>query len=107
MRRLAKPASSADGRWQVLGFAVGDRENGAFGTGFLRALKARGLCGRQRAISDAHIGLKAEIAAVMVGAAWQRCRVHFVRNVLAQVPKGSSEMVTAADSAGSPQSSSS
>ena len=47
-------------------------------------------------ISDAHVGLKSAIAAVMVGAAWQRCRVHFLRNVLAQVPKGSAEMVAAA-----------
>ena len=47
-------------------------------------------------VSDEHVGLKSAIAAVMVGAAWQRCRVHFLRNVLAQVPKGSSEMVAAA-----------
>jgi putative transposase len=48
------------------------------------------------AISDAHEGLKAAIGAVLVGAAWQRCRVHFMRNVLARVPKGSQEMVAAA-----------
>jgi putative transposase len=47
-------------------------------------------------ISDAHAGLKAAIAAVMLGASWQRCRVHFLRNVLAQVPKGSQTMVAAA-----------
>jgi hypothetical protein len=47
-------------------------------------------------ISDAHTGLKQAIAAVLLGAAWQRCRVHFLRNVLAQVPKGSAEMVAAA-----------
>ena len=87
---------SADGRREVLGFAVGDSEDGAFWTGFLRSLKARGLSGTELVISDAHTGLKAAIAAVMIGAAWQRCRVHFMRNVLAQVPKGSQEMVAAA-----------
>ncbi|MDT7664245.1 MAG: putative transposase [Pseudonocardiales bacterium] len=50
----------------------------------------------QLVISDAHTGLKQAINAVFIGAAWQRCRVHFLRNVLAQVPKGSSEMVAAA-----------
>jgi transposase-like protein len=50
----------------------------------------------QLVISDHHLGLKAAIAAVFVGAAWQRCRVHFVRNVLARVPKASAEMVAAA-----------
>ena len=47
-------------------------------------------------ISDAHEGLKGAIAAVLLGAAWQRCRVHFLRNVLARIPKGSAEMVLAA-----------
>ena len=87
---------SADGRREVLGFAVGDSEDGAFWTAFLRSLKTRGLHGTALVISDAHVGLKSAIAAVMVGCAWQRCRVHFLRNVLAQVPKGSAEMVAAA-----------
>jgi hypothetical protein len=60
----------------VLGFAVGDSEDGAFWTAFLRSLKARGLAGTQLVISDAHTGLKQAIAAVLLGAAWQRCRVH-------------------------------
>ena len=47
-------------------------------------------------ISDHHLGLKAAIAAVFIGAAWQRCRVHFMRNVLAKVPEASAEMVAAA-----------
>src|SRR4051794_20071720 len=81
---------------EVLGFAVGDSEDGAFWTAFLRTLKARGLAGTQLVISDAHTGLKAAIAAVLLGAAWQRCRVHFMRNVLARVPKGNAEMVAAA-----------
>jgi putative transposase len=87
---------AADGHREVLGFEVGDSEDGAFWTAFLRSLKARGLSGVQLVISDAHAGLKNAIASVLLGAAWQRCRVHFLRNVLAQVPKGSAEMVAAA-----------
>ena len=86
----------ADGWREVLGFAVGDSEDGAFWTAFLRSLKARGLGGVQLVISDAHTGLKQAIGAVLLGAAWQRCRVHFLRNVLAAVPKASGEMVAAA-----------
>ena len=77
---------TADGGREVLGLDVGDSEDGAFWTAFLRSLKARGLTGVQLVISDAHTGLKAAIAAVMAGACWQRCRVHFLRNVLARVP---------------------
>ena len=80
----------------MLGFDVGDSEDGAFWTAFLRSLKARGLGGVQLVISDAHTGLKAAIGAVMLGAAWQRCRVHVMRNVLAVVPRGNTEMVAAA-----------
>ena len=67
-----------------------------FGPRSSRVLKARGLAGVQLVISDHHLGLKAAIAAVFIGASWQRCRVHFMRNVLAHVPKGSAEMVAAA-----------
>jgi transposase-like protein len=87
---------TADGRREVLGFAVGDSEDGAFWTAFLRSLKARGLHGVQLVVSDAHQGLKTAIAAVLLGAGWQRCKVHFLRNVLAAAPKGSAEMVLAA-----------
>lgn len=86
----------ADGRREVLGFDVGDSEDGAFWTAFLRSLKARGLGGVKLVISDAHEGLKNAISSVLIGASWQRCRVHFLRNILAQVPKGSAEMVAAA-----------
>ena len=86
---------ATDGHREVLGFDVGDSEDGAFQAAFLRSLKARGLGGVQLVISDAHAGLKTAIASVLLGAAWQRCRVHFLRNVLAQVPKGSAEMVAA------------
>src|SRR3954466_9851324 len=87
---------TGDGRREVLGFDVGDSEDGAFWTAFLRSLKARGLGGVQLVISDAHTGLKQAVGAVMIGAAWQRCRVHFMRNVPAQVPRGNTEMVAAA-----------
>jgi transposase-like protein len=85
-----------DGHREVLGLAVGDSEDGAFWTAFLRGLRARGLGGVKLVISDAHEGLKNAIAAVLVGAAWQRCRVHFMRNLLSRVPRGSQEMVAAA-----------
>ena len=87
---------TADGGREVLGLDVGDSEDGAFWTAFLRSLKARGLARVQLVISDAHTGLTQAISAVMAGAAWQRCRVHFLRNVLARVPRGSAEMVAAA-----------
>lgn len=87
---------AADGTREVLGLAVGDSEDKAFWTAFLRSLRARGLGGVRLVISDAHEGLRASIDKVMLGAAWQRCRVHFLGNVLAKVPKGSAEMVAAA-----------
>lgn len=85
----------ADGHRQVLGFDVGDTESEPFWTSFLRSLKARGLGGVHLVVSDAHTGLKNAIAVVFQGAAWQRCRVHFTRNLLAQVPKTAGEMVAA------------
>jgi transposase-like protein len=81
---------------EVLGVAVGDSEDATFWTAFLQGLRARGLHGVQLVISDHHLGLKSAIASVFIGAAWQRCRVHFMRNVLARVPKASAEMVAAA-----------
>lgn len=86
---------TATGDREVLGLAVGDSEDGAFWTAFARSLRARGLGGVRLVISDAHRGLKGAIAAVFLGAAWQRCRVHFLRNVLARIPKGRAEMVLA------------
>ncbi|GAB3129035.1 hypothetical protein GCM10027056_30420 [Glaciibacter psychrotolerans] len=83
---------AADGRREVLGFDVGDTENEPFWTAFLRSLKTRGLDGVKLVMSDAHTGLKKAIGTVFQGASWQRCRVHFMRNVLAIVPKGSQEM---------------
>jgi putative transposase len=86
---------SADGKREVLGCAVGDSETEPFWTEFLRDLRDRGLHGVQLVISDAHRGLTAGIATILQGAAWQRCRVHFMRNALAKVSKGHAEMVAA------------
>jgi transposase-like protein len=72
---------------EVLGVEVFTSEDGAAWLGFLRSLVARGLHGVKLTVSDAHPGLKAAIAAVLPGGAWQRCRAHFVQNLLAQVPK--------------------
>lgn len=85
----------ASGEREVLGCDVGPSEDGAFWTAFLRGLVARGLSGVQLVVSDAHQGLKSAIAAVLGGASWQRCRVHFVRNALALVPKAAGQMVAA------------
>jgi putative transposase len=84
------------GEREVLGLAVGDSEDGAFWTAFLRSLRARGLGGVHLVISDAHAGLKEAIGSVFLGSAWQRCKVHFLRNVLSRVPRGSAQMVLAA-----------
>lgn len=85
----------SSGEREVLGLDVGASEDGAFWLAFLRGLVARGLSGVQLVVSDAHAGLRAAIGAVLTGAAWQRCRVHFLRNVLALVPKHAQQMVAA------------
>jgi transposase-like protein len=84
-----------DGTREVLGIAIGDSEDAAFWTEFLQSLRARGLHGVQLVISDAHLGLKAAIAKVFPGSGWQRCRVHFMRNVLVKVPRNHQQMVAA------------
>ncbi|NLU65464.1 IS256 family transposase [Rhodococcus sp. HNM0563] len=76
---------SIDGSREVLGTAVGDSESFEFWREFLTSLKARGLSGVHLVISDAHSGLKAAIAQQFAGSAWQRCRVHFMRNIRATV----------------------
>lgn len=87
---------TAEGQREVLGVDVGDSEDETFWTAFLRSLRTRGLGGVRLVISDAHAGLRAAIAKTMQGASWQRCRVHFARNLLATVPKAHTEMVAAA-----------
>jgi putative transposase len=88
-------AVDTDGRREIVGLHLGPSEAEPFWTTFLRDLVKRGLRGVKLVISDAHEGLKAAITRV-VGATWQRCRVHFMRNALAHVPKGQHTMVAAA-----------
>jgi putative transposase len=85
---------NGEGRRETLGMAVGPAETEAFWTDFLRGLMRRGLGGVRLVISDAHEGLKQAIAKVL-GATWQRCRVHFMRNALAHVPRRQHQMVAA------------
>jgi transposase-like protein len=84
---------SEDGQREVLGLEVNTGEDGAGWLAFLRSLKARGLRGVELVISDAHSGLKDAIGSVLVGATWQRCRTHFMRNLLVQVPKPAQTLV--------------
>ena len=87
---------TAEGNREVLGCDVGDSEDGTFWTAFLRGLRKRGLSGVRLVVSDQHLGLKEAIGKVFIGAAWQRCRVHFLRNALSGVPKAKTQMVAAA-----------
>jgi putative transposase len=82
------------GEREILGFDVGMSEDGAFWEEFLRKLVARGLKGVKFVVSDAHEVLKSAIKKVLTGSTWQRCRVHFMRNVLSQVPKKCQGMVS-------------
>jgi transposase-like protein len=84
---------NADGRREILGLDVVADEDGAGWLAFLRSLRARGLKGVELVISDAHPGLKDAIASVLRGAAWQRCRTHFIRNLLTKVPKAAHGLV--------------
>lgn len=88
-------AVNRNGDREVLGFDVGTAENGPFWTAFLESLAERGLRGVKLIISDAHPGLKEAISRVFTGVPWQRCRVHFMRNVLCQVPRKYQGMVSA------------
>ena len=85
---------NGEGRREVLGLACGPAETEAFWTEFLRSLAKRGLSGVRMVVSDAHQGLKAAVAKVL-GATWQRCRVHFMRNAMAHVPQRQHQMVAA------------
>lgn len=80
-------AVNAEGKREIVGVDVGTSEDGAFWLAFLRSLAARGFRGVQLVISDAHTGLRDAIATVFAGAAWQRCRTHFMTNLLTRVPK--------------------
>jgi transposase-like protein len=85
---------NTDGRREVLGMDVGASEAETFWTEFLRKLRRRGLKGVKLVVSDAHEGLKAAISKVLT-ATWQRCRVHFMRNVLAHAGKQGRRVVSA------------
>ena len=85
---------NTDGRREVLGMTVGHSEAEPFWVEFLRALARRGLRGVKLVTSDAHEGLKAAVAKVL-GATWQRCRVHFMRNVMAHAGKSGRRVVSA------------
>ena len=87
-------AVNSDGRREVLGMAIGASEAETFWIEFLRSLARRGLRGVKLVISDAHEGLKAAVARVL-HASWQRCRVHFMRNVLAHAGKQGRRVVAA------------
>jgi len=90
---LVATGVNGDGHREVLGLDVGAAEDGAAWTAFLRSLVARGLAGVKLVVSDAHQGLKDAVAAVLDGAAWQRCRTHFMRNLLVKVPRHAQAMV--------------
>src|SRR5512138_1783960 len=82
-----------DGRREILGLDVVTAEDGAGWLAFLRGLKARGLKGVELVVSDAHAGLRDAISSVLRGASWQRCRTHFIRNLLTRVPKAAHGIV--------------
>jgi putative transposase len=84
---------NAEGHREILGVDVLTTEDGAGWTAFLRDLVARGLGGVQLVVSDAHAGLREAVAAVLPGASWQRCRTHFIRNLLTRVPKSAQGLV--------------
>jgi len=89
-------AVSAEGTREILDLDLHTTEDGAGWTAFLRGLLARGLSGVRLVISDAHPGLVDAIASTLPGASWQRCRTHFVRNLLTKVPKAAQPFVASA-----------
>ncbi len=88
-------AANTEGKREIVGLHIGPSEAETFWAGLLKSMARRGLHGVKLVISDAHEGLKAAIRRV-VGASWQRCRVHWMRNALSYVPKGRQSMVAAA-----------
>lgn len=92
---LVAIAVNEHGEREVLGCTVAGAESEASWTAFLRSLVARGLSGVRLAISDAHLGVKAAVASTLEGAAWQRCRVHLLRDLLVHVPRHAASMVAA------------
>jgi transposase-like protein len=90
---LVATGVNASGFREILGLDLVTSEDGAGWTAFLRGLVARGLQGVRLVISDAHPGLVDAIASTLPGTSWQRCRTHFLRNLLAKVPKSAGPFV--------------
>jgi len=86
-------AVNAEGFREILGVDVITTEDGAGWLAFLRGLVSRGLAGVSLVVSDAHEGLRNAIAATLPGAAWQRCRTHFMTNLLTRIPKAAQSAV--------------
>ncbi len=86
-------AVNTEGKREIVGMDVGTSEDGAFWLAFLRSLSARGLGGVELVTSDAHLGLRDAIATVFAGASWQRCRTHFMTNLLTKVPRSAQPWV--------------
>jgi len=84
---------NSEGHREILGVDLATAEDGAGWVAFFRSLVARGLSGTQLVISDDHTGLVDAIAATLPGGSWQRCRTHYLRNLLTKVPKSSGSMV--------------
>jgi putative transposase len=91
---LVATGVNADGHREILGVDVTSSEDGAGWLAFLRGLVARGLSGVALVTSDDHAGLVSAIASVLPGAAWQRCRTHYHRNLLTRVPKSAQPWVS-------------
>jgi transposase-like protein len=82
-----------DGFKEILGFDVGNTESEEFWSNFLTSLNERGLNGVKLVITDSHSGLKTAINKKLVGTSWQRCKVHFMRNIMAKIPKKQSGLI--------------
>jgi len=92
---LVAIAANERGEREVVGCTVAAAESEASWTTFLRSLVARGLSGVRLVTSDAHLGIRAAVGATLDGVAWQRCRVHLLRDLLTHVPRHASAMVAA------------
>jgi putative transposase len=90
---LIAVAVNGDGQREVLGLDVAAQEDDAGWLGLLRSLTARGLSGVRLVVSGAHRGLVDAIAAALPGASWQRCRTHYLRNLLTKVPRSAQPWV--------------
>jgi len=93
--RSRRISTTSKGRREIVGLGIGPSEAEPFWSAFLKGLVKRGLKGVKLVISDAHDGVRLAITRVL-SASWQRCRVHWMRNALAHVPKGQHTMVAVA-----------